>query len=179
MAEIISLSAYKEQSAIRDGFQYWRTLFEEPFSGETRLSDLRPATLSYLSQPGEESSAALHSMIIGFLGCGDSMTFDELGSRTQCRIIDLSLFFSDQIRFEMMLRLGWLERFPGNQHPLYQMVAGFERIKAQCIADSPILSKTHAEYETYAGLIERDQQVFIRRLFPAALKAFNTTHHLM
>ncbi len=178
MAEIIPLSAYKEQTAIRDGFQVWRTLFEEPFDGETRLSDLRPETLSYLSEPGEESSYALHTMIIGFLGCGASKAFDELGSRLQCRIIDISLFVSDQIRFEIMMRLGWLEQFLGNQYPLYQMVTGFERIKSQCNAHSPTLSKSHDGHETYAGLIERDQQVFIRRLFPAALTAFNSYHHL-
>ena len=178
MAEIILLSAYKEQTAIRDGFQVWRTLFKEPFDGETRLSDLRPETLSYLSQPGEASSYALHTMIIGFLGCGASKAFDELGSRLQCRIIDISLFVSDQIRFEMMMRLGWLEHFSGNQHALYQMVADFERVKAQCNAHSPTLSRNHGDYEKYAGLIERDQQVFIRRLFPAALTAFNNYHRL-
>jgi len=178
MAEIIPLSAFKEKTAIKDGFKYWRSLFEEPLDGKTRLSDLRPETLSYLSEPVEESSFALHALIIGFLGKGASTTFDELSPRVQCRIIDISLFISDQIRFEMMHRLGWVEHFYGNQHPLYQMITGFERIKAQCNASSPTLSKNHRDYASYDGLIERDQQVFIRRLFPAALTAFNTYHHL-
>ena len=173
MAQIIPLSDFKEQNAIRNGFQYWRTLFEEPLDGQTRLSDLRHETLSYLAEAGEEGTLALHAMIIGFSGHGASTPFDELVSSVQCRIIDIFLFVSDQIRLEMMFRLGWLDHFQGNQYPLYQMVIDFERIKERFYADWPVLSKDHAEYERYAGLIERDQQVLIRRLFPSALAAFN------
>lgn len=178
MADIIPLASFKEQTAIRDGFQYWRTLFEEPLDGKTRLSDLTPETLNYLSEPGDESMLALHAMIIGFLGLGASTAFDELGSSLQCDIIDISLFISDQIRFEMMFRLGWLDNFQGNQHPLYDMVTDFVAIKAHCNAHCPTLSKHHKDFERYAGLFERDQQVFIRRRFPEALEAFNRHHHL-
>lgn len=173
MAKIIPLATFKQQTAIRDGFQYWHTLFDEPFDGETRLTDLRPETLSYLSEPGEACTLALHTMIIGFLGQGITTLFEELEPRLQCRVIDISLFVSDQIRFEMMVRLRWLTQCLGNQAPLFQMVTDFDAIKAHSYAHFPILSKNHRDYQQYAGLIERDQQVFIRRLFPAALAAFN------
>ena len=178
MAKIIPLSAYKEQTAIRDGFQFWRTLFDETFDGETRLSDLKPETLSYLAEPGEKSTEALHALIIGFSGHGISTTFDALGSSVQSRILDIFLFLSDQIRFEMMLRLGWLEHYWGNRHPLFKMVTAFERIKERCQIHWPTLAKDHCEYEQYTALIERDQQVFIRRMFPSALAAFKQSHDL-
>ncbi len=177
MAEIIPIGAIKEKAAARDVSRYWRTMLDEPLDGGTRISDLKPEILCFLAEPGDESTAALHAVIIGFLGHGAATPFEELDSSLQCDVIDISLFLSDQIRFEMMLRLGWLENFQGNQQSLYRMVTDFNCIKAYCQAHSPTLSKNHEDYERYAGLFERDQEVFIRRLFPAALAAFNHRHH--
>ena len=36
----------------------------------------------------------------------------------------------------------------------------------------PRLSSDHPDFQSYRALIERDQQVYIRRLMPAALEAF-------
>ncbi|MEJ2157229.1 MAG: hypothetical protein P8X96_17995 [Desulfobacteraceae bacterium] len=178
MAKIIPLSVYRDQTAIRDGFQLWRTLFDEPFDGETRLSDLKPKTLGYLADPGDRSTAALHALIIGCCGHGASTPFEALDSTVQSRIIDIFLFLSDQIRFEMMLRLGWVDRYWGNRHPLFKMVTAFEQIREGCHNHWPTLAKNHCEYGRYADLIERDQQVFIRRMFPSALTAFKLRFRL-
>jgi hypothetical protein len=178
MAKIIPLSTYKEQKAITDGFKSWRTMFQESFDGETRLSDLKPKTLNYLAGPGDSSSAALHALIIGFCGHGASTSFEELASSIQRRILDIFLFISDQIRFEIMLRLGWIEHYWCNPHPLYEMVTSFEQIRERCHLQWPTLAKDHCEYERYAELMERDQQVFIRRLVPSALEAFKKKYCL-
>lgn len=178
MAEIIPLSLYREQVAIKDGFRTWRTLFAEPFDAQTRLSDLRHKTLVYLAEPGEASTSALHSLIIGLSGYGASTAFDALDSNLQSHVLDVFLFLSDHIRFEMMLRLGWLESFGGNQYPLYRVVTAFQEVRERCNAYLPVLARDHDEYDTYAGLIERDQQVFIRRMFPSALVAFKHNDHL-
>jgi hypothetical protein len=178
MAQIIPLSTYKEQLAIRDGFKSWRTLFRESFDGETRLSDLTPETLSFLAEPGDGSSVALHAMIIGFRGHGASTSFEELSPRLQTSILDIFLFISDQIRFEMMLRLGWIELFWGSRYPLYKMVTAFEQTKEDSHRHWPRLARDHYDYEHYADLMERDQQVFIRRMVPSALAAFKQKYCL-
>ena len=178
MAKIIPLSAYRLQIAIRDGFHLWRTLFDEPFNGETRLADLKPRTLDYLAEPGDGSAAALNALIIGFIGQGASTPFEALGSRVQGRIIDIFLFISDQIRFEMMFRLGWVDRYWGRRYPLFRMVTAFEQVREQCQNLWPTLARDHCEYERYAALIERDQQVFIRRMFQPALAAFKQRYRL-
>jgi hypothetical protein len=178
MAIIIPLSTYKEQIAIRDGFKTWRSLFQESFDGKTRLSDLTPETLSFLAEPGDRSSTALHAMIIGFCGHGASTCFEELAPGLQPRILDIFLFISDQIRFEMMLRLGWIEYFWGNRYPLYKMVTAFEQMKEGSHRHWPTLARDHYDYERYADLMERDQQVFIRRMVPSALSAFKQKYCL-
>jgi hypothetical protein len=41
-----------------------------------------------------------------------------------------------------------------------------------------LLARDHADYKAYAKLIERDQQVFIRRMMISALDEFKKTHKL-
>jgi hypothetical protein len=178
MAKIIALAEYKEQLALQAVGRYWATLFEDPFDAQTGLSDLQPKTLHYLAEPGEESSSTLYAIIIGLSGFGETTTFKSLESKMQRHILDIHLFISDQIRFEMMYRLGWLERFVGNQASFLEMVTAFERIYQMCQAQQPSLAKDHGDYNVYAELYERDQQVFIRRMMTAALEEFKRTYQL-
>lgn len=175
MAEIIQLAGYKERAAIRAVARYWRSIFKEPFDAQTRLTDLRPKTLGYLAEPGDESTTVLYTLIIGLSGFSETTTFESLDSKMQSRILDIHLFLSDQIRFEMMFRLGWLDRFAGNQYPLYKMVTEFDRIKQVCQDQPPFLAETHQDYNVFSQLFERDQQVFIRRMLTSALEAFKQT----
>ncbi len=175
MAKIIPLAEYKEQVKLRAVQRYWATLFEDSFNAQTRLSDLHPKTLCFLAEPGEESSSTLYSLIIGLSGFDETTTFKSLDSEMQRRILDIHLFISDQIRFEMMHRLGWLERFIGNRAPLFEMVTAFTRINQICQAQPPALAKDHGAYKAYTELFERDQQVFIRRMMVSALEEFKKT----
>lgn len=178
MAEIISLAEYKAQAAQQAVARYWRSLFKEPFDAQHRLSDLRPKVLCYLAEPGDESTAALYSLIIGFSGFNETTTFESLNSKLQSHILDIHLFLSDQIRFEMMFRMGWLERVVGNQYPLYELVVGFEQVRQVCRDQPPSLAKDHPDYPVFVELFERDQQVFIRRMMVSALEAFKLIHKL-
>jgi hypothetical protein len=178
VAQIISLAEYKAQAAQKAVARYWHSLFKEPFNAKHKLSDFRPKTLCYLAEPGDESTTALYSLIIGFSGFSETTTFECLDSRMQNHILDIHLFLSDQIRFEMMFRLGWLEKFVGNQYSLYKMVTGFEHIQQVCLDQPPSLAKDHPDYPVFAGLFERDQQVFIRRMMVSALEAFKRIHKL-
>lgn len=178
MAKIIPLSEYKARSALEAGYRRWRPLFNETFEADTRLSDLSPKTLCWLAEPGDESATAIHALIIGFLGYGDAVTFYSLDSKVQSQVLDIFLFLSDQIRFEMMYRLGWLECFLSSQYSLFEMVTEFECIKKRCQDQPPSLSKDHIDYETYSKLFERDQQVFIRRMLTSTLQVFKQTFAL-
>lgn len=178
MAKIISIAAYKEHSALRAGYSYWRTLFGEDFADDARLVDLNALVLARLSEPGDDSSRALFSLIIGFLGYGETDTFESLDSKVQSRVLDIHLFLSDHIRFEMMFRLGWLDRLCGNQFTLFEMVTAFDRVRKICADQPPSLAKDHKDYETYSKLFERDQQVFIRHKVASALEAFKKKYHI-
>ena len=178
MAKVIVMDDYRNLQALRAGFSQWHRRFNGHFNARTCLSDLGPSTLSRLAEPGDDSTAALYSLIMGFLGYGTDEAFESLDSRKQSNILDIELFMVDQIRFEMMYRLGWLDCFIGNRFPLFEMVVGFERIKLACQNRPPQLAKVHPGYETYRLLIDSDKQVFIRRMLPLALETFKNANGL-
>jgi len=90
----------------------------------------------------------------------------------QVRVMDMHLLLADQVRFEMMRRLGWLDRFSGEDYALFDWVRHFESLKTPCRAIPPMLSKAHEGYERYCRLGDREKETFIRRLLPEALTAF-------
>lgn len=178
MAKVIALNDYRDSQAFRAGYSQWRRKFNEPFNAGTRLADIGPATLGRLAEPGEDSTEVLYALIIGFLGYGRHAAFESLDSHRQSRVLDIHLFMLDQIRFEMMFRLGWLDDFIGNRFPLFEMVTQFQRIKMACQKSPPQLAKGHTDYEAYRLLIDRDKQVFIRRMLPLALETFKKANGL-
>ena len=120
----------------------------------------------------------MYTMILGFLGFGATARFEGLDSTTQKDVVDLHLFISDQIRFEMMYRLGWLGHVPGCDLPLFDMVIKSDSAKRICQQNLPRLSSNHPDYPSYLQLIDRDQQVHIRRLMPSALEVFKKANGL-
>jgi hypothetical protein len=176
MAQIVRLSEYRLQSRAQAGFRSWRRGFKQDFSADTRLNDLSPEVLCQLAEPVEESSLYFYSLILGLLGYGENAVFESLDNATQIQVVDIHLFLSDQIRFEMMRRMGWLSRFSATQYQLLNMVLAFDHIRALCHQDPPQLSTTHPGYEEYKSLIRQDQQVFIRRLLPSCLERFKREH---
>ncbi len=175
MAEIIPLAHYREQSALRAGLKIWRQQFQNEFNAYTRLADLSSVNLCRLAETGQGSAAILFRLVIGLLGHKATTTFEGLNSQTKSQVLDIHLFLSDQIHFEVMHRLGWLDGFVGNQFPIYKMVRQFEHIKTVCQCKSPSLAADHPRYNEYQHLMERDQQVFIRRLLATALEVFKRT----
>ncbi|MCJ8499968.1 hypothetical protein [Desulfatitalea alkaliphila] len=172
MAEIVHLSAYRDQMAVQAGFREWHRRFGQQFDARTRLNDLSPATLLALAEPGEAGTNLFYGLIIGFMGHGPRRTFDSLDTPTQLRVVDIHLFLADQVRFEMMRRLGWLARYGATQYGLFDMVRRFDDVQLACRQDPPVLAPSHPAHPEYAALTHRDRDVFIRRLLPSALDRF-------
>lgn len=178
MADIVHLSDIRNQNALRAGFRLWHSRFGQRFSSNTCLQDLRPEILSQLAAPGDDSANLINALIIGFLELGQSAVFEDLEPRLQSRVLDIHLFLADQIRFEMMWRLGWLSTYSAGQLPLFDLVRQFDHVQKACQDYPPQLAATHSGYADYKKLVHRDQQVFIRRMLPSALEAFKNDHNI-
>ena len=172
MTKVVDLQSYRTQALEQRSFGPWRNRFGEYFDSKTRLRDLSNSTIYYLAQPGESSSVAYYELIMGILDLGAAPKFHYLNNNDQMIVVDLHLFLADQIRFEMMRRLGWVNTFKAEKYPLLKMVQEYDRIKAGCSASPPDLMESNADYATYVHLTVGDKEVFIRRMLQEALKAF-------
>ena len=172
MTKVVDLNNYRLQVMAKRGFGPWQKRFSESYDSRTRPSDLSDKTLYYLSQPGENSSIAYYELIMGILDLGPAAGFHYLDNRDQMRVVDIHLFLADQLRFEMMRRLGWLLSFGGSNYSLLEMVKGFDTIKINCRQNPPELTRSNPNYSEYTHLTDGDKEVFIRRLLQEALDKF-------
>ncbi len=172
MKKVVDLQAYRTRAMEQRCFGPWRRRFSETFDLQTCLTDLSDPTLYWLAQPGELSSVAYYEFIMGVLELGPAAKFHYLNNRNQMRVVDIHLFLADQMRFEMMRRLGWIEGFEAEKFALFELVQDFDRIAGRCRQKVPELAQSHPEYASYTALADGDKQVFIRRLLQPALDAF-------
>ena len=172
MAKIVDLLTYRTKTAEQKGFGPWLKRFGESYGKETRLSDISAQSLYFLAQPGENSAVAYYELIMGVLGFGEALKFYYLDQKEQMMVMDIHLFLSDQIRFEMMYRLGWLDNFPCSDIALLEIVQDFNQVKAKCKKKHPELAHSHPGYNAYRELTRGDKDVFIRRMIRKALEAF-------
>lgn len=172
MAEIVNLNDFRDRALEKKAFGSWRNRFKETFGRDIRLSDLSPRTLYVLAVPGEAGTAAFYDLIMGVLDKGGADDFPQLGQRDQMRVMDIHLFLADQVRFEMMRRLGWIGLYPLGECAVLEMVRSFEKTFQFSAANPPKLASSHSEYEAYLKLHPRDQESLIRRMLPGALEIF-------
>ena len=175
MAKIIRFQAYRTRMVELKAFESWHKLFGEKCGEQTSCSDISDKTLFRLASPGNESTIAFYAMIMGTLDLGCPAKFDYLKSSDQLRVLDIHLFLADNIRFELMRRIGWIESLPCEGLPLIEIVQSFDKVKAQSRGKSPILSKSYPDYNIYSTLTKIDKETFIRLLLPDAIAAFKET----
>ena len=172
MAKIVDLKRYRSQVLEARGFGPWKQRFGETYGEKTTLADVTGQTIMTLAQPGDESTAAYYELIMGVLDLGPATKFHYLPNDERMLVVDTHLFLADQVRFEMMRRLGWLSEIPYHNHTLMEMVQSLDKVKSYADTHPPRLSESHEGYDGYIGLHHREKESFIRRLLPAALEVF-------
>lgn len=172
MSKVVDLQAYRAKSVEQRSFRLWCERFGEPYGIQTKLADLSDRALYFLALPGEQTAVAFYELIMGILGLGEAPRFYYLPNTDQMMIVDIHLFVADQVRLEMMRRLGWLTSFASDKYTLFEIVQAFEKIKARCTGKPPKLSEARPDFDLYNTLIRGDKEVFLRRKLREALEAF-------
>ena len=94
-------------------------------------------------------------------GLGSGFEFNELDTKDKMSVIDRYLFLLDQIRFEYIKRLGWLESYPGEEFTLVELIIQFDQLAPGLRAKPPSLSKDHPDYSKF-----RDMNSFQKEELP-------------
>jgi len=172
MGKIVDFQSYRNRALEDRAFAPWEKRFSESFGSNVYLSDLSDATLMALAQPGEDHAIAYYELVMAVLGLGEGVKFYYLDKGEQLRVVDIHLFLADQVRFELMHRLGWVKWYPGLDVPIVALAADFERIRQAAGTSPPTLAPGRPDFDQYQRLTPRDRESFIRRLLPGALEAF-------
>ena len=172
MGKVVDLNTYKAHAMERKAFGPWRRRFKIPFDQSTGTPDLPDTVLMELATPGDQSTFAFYQLIMGALGMGREHNFQVLDTEEKMSIVDAHLFLADQVRFEMLHRLEWIQGFPCREVPILEMVLSFPTYKHACRHAPPELSASHPGHAEFQHLIPKDRSSYIRRLLPSALDAF-------
>lgn len=170
MSQVIDLAEGRRRIAVQKAFRNWRTQFGEEFGPQTRLADVSLKTLGALAQGKEQAVFYLYDFIMQLEGLGSGFDFERLTPQKKMAVIDRYLLLLDQVRFECMRRLGWVESYPGQPYPLVEMITRFSRLAPGLMADTPRLSPDHPHYGRYRRLHTLDREAFIRKLIPQAIR---------
>jgi hypothetical protein len=172
VAEILDLAEKRREIMARRGFQSWTGRFGEPFGGETCIEHLSDKTLGMLIQGGEDSSLPLYELIMGILGLGGGAKFYYLETPDKMMVMDITLFLMDQLRFEAMRRIGWIENHSTLHVPIVSLVREFPCRFSAVKHQTPPLSPDHPLFPEYEVAFESDRASYTRRLIPEAIRIF-------
>ena len=172
MPKIVDLGEYRTRQADLKSYRAWEKRFDESYGAGTRLTDLSDRVVFSLGSPGENSNTAFYEVIMGTLGYGEAQGFYHIGNEEQMAVVDIHLFLADQVRLEMMRRLGWLRALVSGDFTLVEMITRFERQKLDFRNNPPALVADHPNYGEFEALSPREREVFIRQMLSRALEAF-------
>ena len=122
MTKVVKLQTYREKALKQRCFGPWEKRFSESYDIATGLCDLSDKTIYYLSLPGDHSTHAFYELIMGVLDLDQTAGFHYLDNAAQLHVVDIHLFVADQVRFELMRRLGWVRSFSAEKSTLLEMV---------------------------------------------------------
>ena len=172
MAEILDMQDQRRRLAANRGFAVWSKRFSASFDEHTTLEDLSDSALRILIQGGDDASLLLYELVMGVMKLGKGARFYDLEFPVKMEVMDLTLFLLDQLRFEVMRRLNWVEPTAFAAIPLVRLVDGFAATYAEMKNNTPRLLREHPRYPEYEEAFEADRAVFVRKLLPEALEQF-------
>ncbi len=172
MGKVLQMEGQKRHLAAKRGYESWNRRFSQAFDTETTPADLTDGVLGALIEGTEESSMALYELIMGFLGLGKGPRFYSLESADIITVTDITLFLLDQLRFEAMRRLRWIDDWSTLHVPLLDLVREFSTRFSPSRHETPPLSTDHPLFNQYQKAYEGDRDLYVRRLIPEAIKLF-------
>lgn len=174
MIKVISLESHRNQKAALRGFREWRRRFKSlpDLDEHTRWSDLPHDVILFLAEDDQEGRRLIHDLLMGTLGLGSGYEFESLPSEHLLPLLDVYFILIDQVRFECMRRLGWVQEIPWGEKPIIGLIRDYKQGVHPSLVDPPKLNPHHPDYPTFTRLSENEQRVFIRKIIPEAVNQF-------
>ena len=172
--EVISLDQARKDKEAMAAFGRWLRRVGYTPSYAERLADLPPAVLAELADLGHQATLALYDVVLGVRGLGPGEDYPDLEPRVKLEALDGFLFLVDQVRFELMARLGWLEPPGAREHSIMEMARDYRQIAANAGQKPLKLTEAYPSYEQVRRRLEMEPEAVVRSVIPQALTAFKS-----
>ena len=172
--KVVPLESYKLKRSADKGFKRWKYFFElPPYPDEnTQWSDLSDRLILFLCEDSTESRLAIYDLLMGAYDLGRGYELESLPPPQLLPLLDVHLFITDQVRFECMRRLGWIEDIPKEGQPIIAQVLGVAGPKHTGRPETPKPGRQHPAYREYLKAKCFDRGVLVRQHIPDAIRQF-------
>lgn len=171
---ITSLSGYKRSKATQRAFREWRRLFQtlHDLDEKTRWEDLPDWMILFLSEQSPEGRLTVYDLLMGGLGLGSGHHFETLPAEKLMPLMDVYFVIMDQIHFECMRRLGWVESIPWAEKSIMDQIIEARNLLSPFLLKPPAMTPGHPAFNEITGGDDFDYGRLLRMHIPDAWKAF-------
>jgi hypothetical protein len=96
----------------------------------------------------------------------------DLPSKEKMEALDAFFFLADQVRFDLMRRLGWVEGLAGERYSMLELAARPQDIQATFLPAVPRLTTRYHRHEELKQRLALEPGAVVRSLIPEALLIF-------
>ncbi len=167
MAHIIDFEEEKSKLIARIAFESWMKKFKVKLTHKTAISDLNDEIIKFFVTGSQSPMYLIQNLIIKALYFNKPLkNIKDVPQKDRVEIVNISVFLLDQIRFEAMYRLNWIEHFDTRKIPIIDLITEFRGKYSSYQYLTPALLPDHPRYEEYMNTFDADRKNFIRRLIP-------------
>jgi len=172
LGELIHLEELRWRRLARAAFARWpqRLGYQPP--PKARLSHLPDLVVGFLAELRHLATLALYDVVLGVRGLGPGERFHYLEAEHKVEALDAFLFLTDQVRFELMRRLGWVEGLAAEHYPIVELAARAREIRRSFRPEVPRLTPAYPRYQEVARRLKIEPGAVVRSLIPEALRRF-------
>lgn len=172
MGRLVDLAQARRHKKAAAAFGRWQQrVGYRPQPGE-RLADLPDPVLGELAELKHQATLALYDVVLGVRGWGPGEGFYHLEAPPKLEALDAFLFLADQVRWELMHRLGWLADGPAQKYPILELASRNRAIQAEFGLQPPPLSEDYPGFERVRRRLKMEPEAVVRSLIPQALAVF-------
>ncbi|MBU1274431.1 MAG: hypothetical protein KJ720_03575 [Proteobacteria bacterium] len=170
--EVVSLEQARRDKEARAAFGRWQRRLGHRPAAQASLADLPDSVLHLLAELGHQATLALYDVVLGVRGLGPGEGYPDLEARTKLEALDVFLFLADQVRFEVMVRLGWLRPGLLRGQSIVKIAKDYREFKAEAGREPLRLTRAYPSYEQVERRMGVEPEAVVRSVIPQALAAF-------
>lgn len=172
MGKVVDLDSARRDKVASSAFTHWEKRLGYAPGAAARLGEVPEAVLSVLAELEHVATLALYDVVLGVRGWGAGEGFSYLEPAKKMEALDAFLFLADQVRFEMMRRLGWLRGIAAEDHDICDLALNNRGIQARHAPAIPELTNAYPRYAEMQQRLRLEPEAAIRSLIPEALAVF-------